>query len=74
MVANKGTVFHRSLNTANELFIVRPRPKTGRTAKVYNVSLGSPILRFTVDPVAFHDTPILCFQRMVCVERNPFVL
>lgn len=40
MVANKGTVFQRSLNTANELFIVRPYPKTGRTAKVYNVSLG----------------------------------
>ena len=40
MVANKGTVFQRSLNTANELFIVRPRPKTGHTAKVYNVSLG----------------------------------
>ena len=26
MVANKGTVFQRGLNTANELFIVRPRP------------------------------------------------
>ena len=74
MVANKGTVFQRSLNTANDLFIVTPRPKTGCNAKVYNVSLGPPILRFTVDPVAFYDTPILCFQRMVCVEYNPFVL
>ena len=74
MVANKGTVFQRSLNTANELFIVRPRPKTGSAAKVYNVSLGTPILRFTVDPLAFHDTPILCLQERVCIERNPFVL
>ena len=74
MVVNKGTVFQRSLGTVNELFIVRPRPKTGHTAKVYNVLLGAPILRFTADPIAFHDTPTLCLQRRVCIERIPFIL
>lgn len=46
MVVSKCTVFQRSLNTANGLFIVRPLPKTGHSTKVYNVSLGGPYTAF----------------------------